>query len=142
MATLVIASKKKPSMPPPGASSGKKPGLTVAIGVGPKMPPPGASQMAQAAADGDPDDSMPASGAGKISADKAISVKANEHCKDCQNYAPESGECQKVDGYWEPEDACVREFKPIAGNQDPDNDGDVDDGGAGDTDQDSGSNGT
>jgi hypothetical protein len=103
--------KRGPSMPPPG---GKKPGLTVAIGVGPsKSGPPGDDKPDT------PDESTPKpEDGGKVSPEQAVVLRAGEECHMCQNYAPESGECSKVEGYFDPEDRCIKYFTPIPGAKD------------------------
>lgn len=89
-------------MPPPG--EGKKPGgLVIAVGVGKDKP--GASSE------------DPAAGKAKASAEQAHVVRNNEHCKDCVHYQGESGECEKVDGTFDPEDSCVRYFEAAGGGE-------------------------
>lgn len=104
----------KNKMPPPGG----KPGLMVAIGVGkpkpgdndadaPMKPPPGASDPNDPDEDSD-DDS-------KISPDKAMVIRGDQHCAQCSNYHGEDGSCEKVDGQLSPDDACYVFFDPISG---------------------------
>jgi hypothetical protein len=113
--------KKRP-MPPPG----KKPALTVAIGVG--KPPDGGGP------DAPPDSGMPKApgsdggekGEGKAPPERAIVIRADQQCKDCENYTPESGECSEVEGFFDPSDACWCYFEPLSGESP----GDTDDKGA------------
>lgn len=114
---------KNPSMPSPGLS---KPKTVVAISIKPKGPggPSGGNPGMDPAGSG--------AGQGSVSPEKAIVVRGDEHCKDCENYQPESGACSEVSGYFDPEDACVKYFKPL-GNGEPDAD---DQGGPPDNDQD------
>ncbi len=87
-------------MSPPGES----PSLVIAVGHdGPrsssgKMPAPG--------------ENAPQEG-GKASAQDAGAVMSDAHCVDCANWHPDTGECDKVEGVWEPEAACVKFFTPL-----------------------------
>lgn len=118
---------KRPSMPPPG----KKPEVVVAIGAG-KPPKPGEE-------DPEPQDSGADAGDGtgtpgphsitgpgdnpideaseKMSPERAIVVREHEHCRNCENYHPEDGSCDAVEGQFMPEDACFACFEPIADEQ-------------------------
>lgn len=108
-------------MPPP------EKGPAVIIGIGAKKPgDDGAPPSPDGSGNG---------GAGKASPHKAIVITADSHCKDCQNYHPDTGECDKVEGSFEPEDACHAYFTPISGDQDQEPDAD-DMGGAPDNDAD------
>jgi hypothetical protein len=89
-------------MPPPG---GDGPGVAIVIGThgdkpGGKMAPPGTPDKPQ--------------GSGKASPEEAGVVKADAHCIDCQNYAPDTGACSAVDGTYDPDDACSKYFQPVA----------------------------
>ncbi len=114
-------------MAPPGMK-GKKPGIMIAVGVDkPKgMKAPGLEDKAPMKPDAEDE-------GGKASVAEAHKVGADQHCKDCANYQAESGECSKVDGYWDPEDACVRYFEAAGNEEEPDAD---DQGGAPDADAD------
>lgn len=91
-------------MPPPGSKK-KMPMPDMA----PKgMRPPGSKEM--------PPEEKPEEEGGKHTAEEAHPVRADQHCKDCANYQAESGDCSKVDGYWDPEDACVRFFEAGSGD--------------------------
>lgn len=101
-------------MPPPGA--GGKPSLVIAVGTKPgnsdrnsdgRMPPPGQSQS---------------SGSGKSSPEEAGVVLDSEHCIDCANYHPDTGECDTVEGTYSPQDGCAKYFTPISGDKEPDAD--------------------
>ena len=87
----------KDRMPPPGTGPGK--GVAIIIspggkdGPGGRMPPPGM-------------DSPGGSPSGKVSPDEAKVVREDEHCVDCRNYSPDSGECEKVEGSFSPDDGC------------------------------------
>lgn len=129
---------KRPSMPPPE----KKPDLVVAIGAG-KPPKPGddAAVPKDPTESKDPKDSSadaggvagtpgpdsisgpgdnPADEAGeKMSPERAIVVREHEHCRNCENYHPEDGSCEEVEGQFSPEDACFANFEPI-GDEQPD----------------------
>lgn len=109
-----MALAKTAAMPPPGMDDSGP------VAISPKKP--GAA----------PDDSG-GDDAGKMSPEEAHVVRADQHCKDCANYAAESGDCSKVSGTWDPEDACIREFKALGGDSEPDAD---DTGGASDSDAD------
>lgn len=104
---------------PPGE---KRPGLTIAIGLPRKQGPPPADDASAAptAAPDATDPDAPAEG-GKASAAEAWVTKADEHCKDCSNYHPDTGECDAVEGYYQPEDACKKYFEAVgegAGDED------------------------
>lgn len=112
-------------MPPPG----KKPDLVVAIGAGkPKSDEedqqdsgadaggvtgaPGSSSVPGPGAD------SPADEAGeKMSPERAIVIREHEHCRNCENYHPEDGSCDEVEGQFSPEDACFACFEPIGDEQ-------------------------
>ena len=130
MAALIVigAGKKKGAgMPPPEFPGAKK----AAPKPKPRMfqpkaaaPPPGLDT------DGDEPDQddmagggMPdqdADDTGKVSRESAHPVMENEHCKDCTMYQADSSSCSKVDGSWQPDDACVRYFKAKGGGDDAD----------------------
>lgn len=105
MATLMIGmggggrNKGAPSMPPPEGPS--------------KMPK---DSMAKDPAEPDGDE------AGKMSPEKALVIKADEHCGSCKNYEPTSGACSKVVGVYEMDDACFANFSPMGGAEEPDAD--------------------
>ena len=65
-----------------------------------KMPPPGS-----------PEEPAKADGA-KASPEEAGVVLSDKHCVDCRNWSPETGECAKVEGTFDPEDACSAYFEP------------------------------
>lgn len=135
---MVPDRKKRPQIdPPPGA---KKPGLMVTVGVGkPKGPTDDAMPkppMDDAALK--PPDDAPMGGGGdkggdeekKCSPERAIVIRADEHCRDCKNYEPTTGECHEVEGQYSPDDACYAYFESM-------NEPDADDmGGAPDQDTD------
>lgn len=74
------------------------------------MPPPGDDSPKPAMKEGTDN------GAGKkVSVADAHKVGADQHCSQCQHYMGASGECEKVDGVWDPEDACVKYFTPASG---------------------------
>lgn len=107
-------------MPPPG--------LTVMIGAHPKgdMPKPG-GKMPPPGMKADP------MGSGKASPEEAEVIRADEHCIDCKNYDPTSGDCTEVEGSFDPQDGCAEYFDKIGGDE-PDEDdmggkpdGDMDD---------------
>lgn len=68
----------------------------------------------------------------KAAPEEAMVIRADAHCIDCRNYDPTSGECSKVDGSFDPQDACAEFFDAI-GSDEPDGD---DMGGAADQDSD------
>ena len=91
-------------MPPPG---GHGPGVAIVIGpahdgASGKMPPPGSD--------------APQPG-GKASPEEAGVVKADAHCIDCDNYSPDTGACSKVEGSFDPDDACSKYFEPVANDE-------------------------
>lgn len=108
------------SMPPPG----EKPALAIAIGV----PKKSADNGKQA-----PDDNKDQGG--KMPVEEALVVRSDKHCNNCENYQPETGDCEKVEGSFDPDDACMRWFTPMggAGHDEPDAD---EYGGASDNDAD------
>ena len=103
-------------MAPPGMK--KKPGLVIAVGVGkPKggpMKPPGMD-----------DDEMPdsptdeKSDGSKVPREKALVIEEDHRCSNCEHYDATSGECAKVEGYFDPGAACLRYFEPM-GDEDSD----------------------
>jgi hypothetical protein len=102
-------------MPPPGSDG---PGLAIMIGVpkGDKGSPGG--KMAAPGSD------APQMG-GKASLEEAHVIPADKHCIDCENYDPSTGDCSKVVGTHDPDDACYDFFEPVAdneGNEQPDAD--------------------
>jgi hypothetical protein len=108
-------------MPPPGSA----PGHGVAIVISPshdaggKMPPPGMGQSA---------------GGGKSSPEEAGVVRSDAHCIDCENYAPDTGSCAKVQGTFSPDDACSKYFEPVNDDESSESP-DADDQSSGSTDQ-------
>lgn len=128
MAILPERFKKKPIGPPPGAE--KKPAAVIAIGIGKK---PGASpddlnepEDDSSAPEMPPKEGMddaltPPAGAGddaggKESPEEAIVLRAGEKtCQTCTNWTPESGECSKVEGVFDPEDRCLRYYEAEGG---------------------------
>jgi hypothetical protein len=91
-------------MPPPG---GDGHGVAIIIGApkdgsGGKMPPPGSD--------------APQSG-GKASLEEAHVIPADKHCIDCENYSPDTGDCSKVVGTHDPDDACYDFFEPVADDE-------------------------
>jgi hypothetical protein len=105
-------------MAPPGMKK-KKPALVIKVGVGkPKdgeMPPP----MPKSADDGEGEDPSEEDGAGgKVSREKALVIDENHRCDNCQNYDATSGDCSKVEGYFDPGSACLRYFEPMEGSGD------------------------
>lgn len=130
---------KKKVMPPPGSPSespDKKPGLAIAIDIAkPKKPgegdpdnePDPADEAPESPMTGEaePDEGESAGGAtGKITEEKAMTIRADQHCGQCGNYIAESGECKKVDGLWHPDDACYAHNTSIwgKGESEPDED--------------------
>lgn len=106
---------------------------TLMIGIGPASGPPvpPGSKKKQGLNAGEPpipprspklqpqSQPQPTSGPGaKASPEEAIAIRADEHCRNCENYIPESGQCQKVDGQWMPDDACKRYFQAAQQQQD------------------------
>lgn len=92
----------------------------IIIGVGrkkgpPSMPPPEDGAPAKPKM-GD-DSNKPATPGKKASIAAAHKVGADQHCSNCTNYQAQSGECDKVQGMWEPDDACVRYFTPASGGE-------------------------
>lgn len=86
-------------MPPPGSGHGVAIVIAPDKGDGGKMPPPGGKVG--------PEDS------GKASPDDAGVIRAAMHCIDCENYSPDTGSCAKVEGSFEPDDACLKYFEPV-----------------------------
>ena len=68
-----------------------------------KMPPPGMEDKPQTQTE--------------ASLEDAGVIKADRHCIDCENYAPDTGACSKVEGSFDPDDACVRYFEPVADDE-------------------------
>lgn len=100
MAAVIIAPRPGGMKPPRPPSKG---------GEGPKISPPKPPT----------DDSQPDTG-GKVSREDCVFIPAGKHCGSCQKYSAETGECSKVEGVFDPEDACVRYFTAIG--EDMDND--------------------
>lgn len=111
--------------PPIGPPKKKKPSLTVAIGLKPKeMAPPGEDPPADpgGADDGGGDDPTGAGAAGaKHTEAEAHVLREDKHCKSCLNWSGADGSCAKVEGVFEPEDACVRYWE-AGGTGEPDSD--------------------
>lgn len=90
------------------------------IGIGkrkgaPSMPPPESDNAPSKASKPSSDDGSDDSDGGKMSAEEAGVVRSDHHCKDCKQYQAQSGNCRKVAGVYEPEDACWRWFTPMSG---------------------------
>ncbi len=85
--------KQGPPRPMRGGGGEKPPG----------MPPPAPPTMEQQETPGE----------GKVSREEALVVEASKHCSDCAHYNQGDGSCAKVDGQFEPEDACLRYFEPM-----------------------------
>ncbi len=96
-------------MPPINIASGRK---------GPPRPPkaegPKPAKMAPPQAPGADEPPPVGEGETKASREKALVVLAAHHCGQCENYQAESGECSKVEGSFDPDDACLRYFTPIS----------------------------
>lgn len=72
-----------------------------------RMPPPGQD--------------LQHSSAGKASPEEAGVIRSGEHCIDCQHYDASTGECEKVEGTFDPSDGCVKYFEPLSGgDKEPD----------------------
>lgn len=88
----------------------------IIIGIGKKAggPPPRPSGMNDMP--GMRDDSAPPDDgnedSGKVSPEDALVIRAGHDCDDCQNYHSDTGECDKVEGQFSPEDTCLRYFEP------------------------------
>jgi hypothetical protein len=65
-----------------------------------KMPPPGS-----------PEPGAKPEGA-KATSEEVGAVLSDKHCVDCANWNPDSGECSKVEGVWDPESGCAKFFEP------------------------------
>lgn len=99
---MPLLQAKRPSMPPPG----KKPEAVIAIGIGkPERAPMGGDRPQGAEEVGEGAEA-------KASPDRAIVIRAGEHCEHCQNYEPGSRSCKEVDGEFDPGDACWTYFEP------------------------------
>lgn len=100
---------------PPGGH-----GVAIVIGVpkeGGKGAPPGM------------DREQPREG-GKASREEAGVVPPDQHCIDCQNYDPQTGDCSKVEGSFEPDAACLKYFTPVADEDNEQAEGEPPEGGA------------
>jgi hypothetical protein len=89
---------------------------------GPPPPPPGMKDVPGQMGMGDdkPDDQSGDS-SGKMPPEKALVIRAGHNCEDCQNYHDDTGECDKVEGQFSPDDACLREFEAKTDSE-PDSD--------------------
>jgi hypothetical protein len=123
---MAFPEKKKMPRPEP-----KKPDVVVAIGAGkPKSaapdladdstPPKPPSAPDDVNAGGGAADSPADEASEKMSPERAIVIRENEHCRNCENYHPEDGSCEAVEGVFAPEDACYACFEPIGDEQQPD----------------------
>ncbi len=130
--------KRDQAMPPPGP-----PKTVIAIGIGPKKPgtpdglpdepkppkgrdeemPPEALTPPPAAMGGAGGDEEGEGDEEKCSPERAIVIRANEHCRDCKNYEPTTGECHEVEGVFEPDDACFSYFEAMHDEPDADDTG-------------------
>jgi len=97
-----IGKRGKPSMPPPERET-PKPTAKAALKPGDEPD------------DDDQDDD-------KLSPEKAIVIRAGDHCVSCKNYHPDTGECDEVEGTFEPDDACWAAFKPMGGGDEQEQD--------------------
>ena len=92
-----------------------------------RMPPPGLTIVVAHPKEGGPGKRMEPptgdepKGDGKSSPEEAGVVRADEHCVDCAHYDPTSGDCAKVSGSFDPQDACMQYFEKI-GADEPDAD--------------------
>jgi hypothetical protein len=106
-------------MPMPPPSMPKKPkGIAIAIGIGkPKgggMPPP-KMPGADDAMPPDPKDDMDPTVADPAKMEKAGVIRADHHCQDCSNWEPDTGNCTQLGPGFAPDDACLRYFEEIEG---------------------------
>lgn len=100
-------------MPPPGMTVIGAPPMEDAPKKSGRMPPPGMQDKPE--------------GDVKASAEEAEVIRADEHCLDCKNYDPTSGDCAKVSGSFDPQDACAEFFEKIGSDEPEDDAGDIDD---------------
>lgn len=91
-----------------GSPSQKPPRPPAKFGGGPKMAPPKPpeEENPEASAEG-----------GKASREDALFVSSDKHCGNCSNYSQQDGSCAKVDGQFDPEDACLRYFQAGSSEQ-------------------------
>ena len=100
---MAFPDKKSMPMPPPS----RKGGITMAImSAKPKnsMPPPGMPPM---------DDAEGEQPEEKHSLESAGIIRADKHCKDCQNWSSDDGSCSELPSTFEPEDSCLAHFSPV-----------------------------
>ena len=128
---MPLRKKRDSIMPPPGP-----PKTVIAIGIGPKKPgdgpqgderpsgmpkgedmPPEPLTPPSAGAAGAPGDEEDE---GKASPEKAIVIRADNHCKDCKNYDTMTGDCSEVEGVFQPEDGCWSFFSGMHDEPDAD----------------------
>lgn len=112
---------------PPGMKSKAKMG---GMSDGKPKPPGMAPEM--------PDmDEKPDDGGGKASRADALVIPETHRCDSCANYDTTSGECAKVEGYFEPGAACLRFFEASGEGEEEHAEPDADDmGGPSDNDAD------
>ena len=92
-------------MPPPGA----KPSLVIAVGA---KPPGGGKEPAPkppAAGPDAPEDEA----SEKMPPEKAMVIRDDQRCSNCENYHAEDGSCEEVDGQFSPTDACYVFYEPM-----------------------------
>jgi hypothetical protein len=104
-------------MPPPGSDSGIAMSAPVPKSApSGRMPPPGTPEKVAGA---------------KASRDEAGFVGAENHCIDCAMYDVETGDCAKVEGVFQPDDACAKFFEAVPDDESQESGPDADDDSAG-----------
>lgn len=78
----------------------------------PKPPGPPDSGDNMPDAEPDADDS-------KMSAERALVTHADENCGNCSHWDEATGECEKVEGVFKPDDRCFAAYWPKEAQADP-----------------------
>jgi len=96
------------------------------IGIGAKKPggppprPSGMNDMPSARDESPESSDENSDDSGKKSPEEALVIRAGHDCDDCRNYHSDTGECDKVEGQFSPEDQCLRYFEAKAEGQSDD----------------------
>lgn len=91
----------------------------------PSMPPPGMPEPKPAAAitaDKKPGmgDEPEDSGKDAKKLEGAGVYRADQRCQNCENWQPETGDCEELPGTFDAMDGCLAYFEPVGDSSDPD----------------------
>jgi len=98
-------------MPPPGA----KPSLVIAVGA---KPPGGGKEPAPKPPAAAPPDAPEDEASEKMPPEKAMVIRDDQRCSNCENYHAEDGSCEEVEGQFSPTDACFVFYSPMDADED------------------------